>query len=117
MDEVQKLEMYCTVCNCVHVHKFVMDFGEHEVWQCDACDLREPRKKGEVQLQKQEPVAPAPIITKKVPSSSDPDVEYTLTKDSSGWRCDCQGFKYRQNCRHVKEQVKGERNGSKDQNA
>ena len=26
---------------------------------------------------------------------------YLVTRDSLGWRCDCKGFQFRRNCRHV----------------
>ena len=28
---------------------------------------------------------------------------YLVTRDSSGWSCDCKGFQFRRNCRHVTE--------------
>ena len=28
---------------------------------------------------------------------------YLVTRDSAGWSCDCKGFQFRRNCRHVTE--------------
>ena len=28
---------------------------------------------------------------------------YLVTRDSAGWSCDCKGFQFRRNCRHVAE--------------
>jgi hypothetical protein len=28
---------------------------------------------------------------------------YLVTRDSAGWTCDCKGFQFRRNCRHVAE--------------
>lgn len=101
---MSNMEMFCVVCDCnnrVHTRIQDSDFGGYEVWECTHCGLREPKKKGDVQLQREEPKAPAPILTKEVPSSKG-DTTYTLTKDSSGWRCDCPGFKYRSQCKHAK---------------
>jgi hypothetical protein len=63
---------------------------------------------GPDQSQREEPQAPEKILTKQVQSDSNPDVFYTLTKDSSGWRCDCPGFRYRSQCKHSKAAVKEE---------
>ena len=28
---------------------------------------------------------------------------YLVTRDTSGWSCDCKGFQFRKNCRHITE--------------
>lgn len=28
---------------------------------------------------------------------------YLVTRDAAGWRCDCKGFQFRRNCRHITE--------------
>jgi len=28
---------------------------------------------------------------------------YLVTRDGSGWSCDCKGFQFRRSCRHIKE--------------
>lgn len=28
---------------------------------------------------------------------------YLVTRDTAGWQCDCKGFQFRRNCRHVAE--------------
>jgi hypothetical protein len=28
---------------------------------------------------------------------------YLVTRDTSGWSCDCKGFQFRRNCRHITE--------------
>lgn len=109
MDDVKVMDMFCEVCTFVMPHKYILEYSTSEVWECKTCGLRSPRKKENVQLQFEEPRAPDPIITKEVRSNSNPDVSYLLTKDSSGWRCDCPGFRYRGKCTHAKEAARAAR--------
>lgn len=32
---------------------------------------------------------------------------YLVTRDSGGWSCDCKGFQFRKNCRHITELSQG----------
>ena len=44
--------------------------------------------------------------TTEVQSSSDPDVSYTVTERGGAYSCTCDGYRYRQACRHI-DKVKG----------
>ena len=44
----------------------------------------------------------------KFESSSSPGTFYTVSREGGSYHCTCPGFKYRQNCNHIKEVVDGE---------
>jgi len=99
MENSSPMEMHCDACRKILPHEYLSSLASgSEVWQCTVCGLREPRS-----TKRRNSVAPEPIITKEVQSNSNPDITYLLTKDTSGWRCDCPGYRYRGKCTHSKE--------------